>query len=148
MGRTVLVLGDQLSRAAGALAQAEAGTDRIVMVESDATLAQRPWHRQKLAYVLSAMRHFADELRADGFDVSYRRAPTLRAGLEDTDPGRLVVMAPSSWDLRQRLAAWDVAMVPKTRSSWARSGSPGGRRDAGRWDWSPSTAWCAAGTAG
>lgn len=112
MGRTVLVLGDQLNRATGALAAADASTDRIVMVESHAKLRQRPWHRQKLAYVLSAMRHFAEELRDAGFAVEYRSADTLRAGLQDCDPDELVVMAPSSWDLRQRLDDWTVTQVP------------------------------------
>lgn len=112
MGRTVLVLGDQLHRGTGAIARAEPARDRVVMVESDAKLRQRPWHRQKLAYVLSAMRHFAEELRDAGFDVDYRRGRTLREGLGDTDPDALVVMAPSSWDLRQSLDAWGVEQVP------------------------------------
>jgi deoxyribodipyrimidine photolyase-related protein len=112
MGRTVLVLGDQLNRTTGALAAAEPGTDTIVMVESHAKLRQRPWHRQKLGYVLSAMRHFAAELRDAGFTVDYRSAETLRAGLADIDPDGLVVMAPSSWDLRQLLGRWEVHQVP------------------------------------
>lgn len=109
---TVLVLGDQLNRSLGALSSAEPGTDRVRMVESDAKLRQRPWHRQKLTYVLSAMRHFAEELRDAGFDVEYRRAATLRDGLEDVDPDQLVVMAPSSWSLRRLLERWGVAQVP------------------------------------
>lgn len=111
MGRTVLVLGDQLHRSLGALARAEPEADRVVLVESDAKLRQRPWHRQKLTYVLSAMRHFAAELRDAGFTVDHRRAPTLRAGLTDTDPDELIVMAPSSWDLRQMLATWGLEQV-------------------------------------
>jgi deoxyribodipyrimidine photolyase-related protein len=112
MGRTVLVLGDQLNRSLGALAKADPGRDRVVMVESDAKLMQRPWHRQKLAYLLSAMRHFADELRDEGFDVTRRRAVSLRDGLSGVDPAALVVMAPSSWDLRRLLESWGVEQVP------------------------------------
>jgi deoxyribodipyrimidine photolyase-related protein len=111
MGRTVLVLGDQLNRSVGALAKADPGSDRVVMVESDAKLRQRPWHRQKLALVLSAMRHFAAELRDAGFAVTYGRAASLRDGLSGIDPDTLVVMAPSSWDLRQRLQAWGIEQV-------------------------------------
>lgn len=69
MSRTFLVLGDQLNRSIGALAMADPGTDRVVMIESDAMLRQRSWHRQKSAYVLSGMRHFAEELCAAGFEV-------------------------------------------------------------------------------
>jgi deoxyribodipyrimidine photolyase-related protein len=107
----VLVLGDQLSRSTGALARAEPGTDRVVMVESAAKLAQRPWHRQKLVTVLSAMRHFAAELETIGFDVSYRYADDLQSGLSDVEPENLAVMAPSSYGLRRRLARWGVEQV-------------------------------------
>lgn len=111
MTRTVLVLGDQLSRSTGALARADPGIDRVVMVESLAKLRQRPWHRQKLHFVWSGMRHFAEELRDHGFAVEYRQAETLRAGLDDLDPGELVVMAPSAWDLRHTLERWGVEQV-------------------------------------
>lgn len=106
----VLVLGDQLSTATGPLAEADPGTDRVVMVESVAKLCQRPWHRAKLVLVLSAMRHFAEDLRERGFEVAYVHAETLRAGLREagTEPAGTVVMAPSSWDLRQALERWGV----------------------------------------
>ncbi len=112
MARTVLVLGDQLDRRTGALKDAVPGTDRVVMVESFAKLAERPWHHHKLTYLLSAMRHFAAELRDEGFDVTYRREPTLRDGLAGFDPAELVVMAPSRYDLRPRLERWGIEQVP------------------------------------
>jgi deoxyribodipyrimidine photolyase-related protein len=111
VGRTVLVLGDQLDRRTGALRDAEPGRDRIVMIESFSKLRERPWHRHKLTYVLSAMRHFAGELRDAGFDVTYRAADSIRAGLEGFDPDDIVVMAPSHWGMRQTLAAWGVEQV-------------------------------------
>ena len=113
MSRDVLVLGDQLGRGSGALARAEPGRDRIVMVEALAKLRERPWHRQKLAFVWSAMRHLAEELRAEGFEVATTRAATLREGLADlrADPERTVVMAPSSHDLRATLRRWGVEQV-------------------------------------
>ena len=110
-GRTVLVLGDQLSRRTGALAQATPGRDRVLMIETLAKLGARRWHRQKLQYVWSGMRHFADELRDAGFDVDYRRTETLRDGMTHVDADELVVMAPSSYDLRQRLGGWGVEQV-------------------------------------
>ena len=44
---------------------------------------QAEWHRQRLHLVLSAMEHFAAELRSEGFEVDHRRATTLRQGLRD-----------------------------------------------------------------
>lgn len=60
-----------------------ASSDRVTLcfVESLAMGARLPWHRQKLTLVLSAMRHFADALRADGHAVDYRRADDYAAGV-------------------------------------------------------------------
>ncbi|MFI4914876.1 MAG: cryptochrome/photolyase family protein, partial [Phycisphaerales bacterium JB060] len=70
---TLLVLGDQLTRRVGPLAQAGPEDVRVLMVESRAILHGAPHHAQKLAVVLSAMRHFADDLRVDGYEVAYLR---------------------------------------------------------------------------
>lgn len=111
MGRTVLVLGDQLSTDLGALAGADPGRDRVLMVESWAKLAQRPWHRQKLQLLLGAMRRFAAELTDQGFTVDYRQASTLRDALAEHDPASLMATAPSTWDLRERLTRWGIEQV-------------------------------------
>ncbi len=53
----------------------------LCLVESIEMGARLPWHRQKLVLVLSAMRHFADELRAAGHRVDLRRAADFATGL-------------------------------------------------------------------
>jgi deoxyribodipyrimidine photolyase-related protein len=50
----------------------------VLLIESAAALARRPYHRQKLHLVLSAMRHLAGEL---GDRVTVVRARTYREGL-------------------------------------------------------------------
>lgn len=55
----------------------------MLFVESEALISSRRWHRQRLHLVLSAMAHFAAELRAEGFEVDHRRAGTLSRGLQD-----------------------------------------------------------------
>jgi deoxyribodipyrimidine photolyase-related protein len=99
---TVWVLGDQLNRSLGALRTATPGRTRVLLVESAAKLAAKPWHRQRAHLVLSAMRHFGDELRAEGFEVDHRQAPTLAEGfaahVAAYAPARAVAMAPASWD--------------------------------------------------
>ena len=52
-------------------------------VESVAKGASLPWHRQKLVLVLSAMRHFADQLRDAGYRVDMRLADTYEDGIVD-----------------------------------------------------------------
>lgn len=80
---TVWVLGDQLGRTLAALRRAEPSTHRILMVESRAKLTSKSWHVQRAHFVLSSMRHFAAELRDDGFTVDYRSATSLEQGFLD-----------------------------------------------------------------
>ena len=56
--KTVWVLGDQLNRRIGALADAEPGSTRVLLVESEAKLSSKRFHRQRLHLVLTAMRRF------------------------------------------------------------------------------------------
>jgi deoxyribodipyrimidine photolyase-related protein len=95
---TVWVLGDQLNRAIGALAQADPSTHRVLMVESSGALTARPYHRQRLHLVVAAMRRFAAGLRDEGFAVDYREAPSFAAGLaahrEEHSPRRVLATEP------------------------------------------------------
>ena len=66
----IFVLGDQLTRDLSALDGLAPG-DVVLMVEvADETTYGRH-HTQKIALVLSAMRHFAAELRAERITVDY-----------------------------------------------------------------------------
>jgi deoxyribodipyrimidine photolyase-related protein len=59
----------------------EPGAGTVVLVESMAKGSALPYHRKKLVLVLSAMRHFAEELAAEGFEVEIVRAPSYVEGL-------------------------------------------------------------------
>ena len=78
----VWVLGDQLSQAQAALACFAPGEARVLLIESTSVLQQRRYHRQKLVLVWSAMRHFAAELRQQGWGVDHREAVTFAAALQ------------------------------------------------------------------
>ncbi len=69
--RLILILGDQLTQSLSALRHADRATDLIVMAEVQAEGTYVPHHPQKIALILSAMRHFADDLRAQGWQVAY-----------------------------------------------------------------------------
>ena len=85
--------------------QPDAGS--VVLVESRAKGAALPYHRKKLVLVLSAMRHFAEELEADGFDVEIVNAPTyvdgIRRHVEARRSSRVVAMEPREWGLTRAL---------------------------------------------
>ena len=71
--RLILVLGDQLTPGLSALREADKDRDVVVMAEvrDEATYVRH--HVKKIAFTFSAMRHFAEELRADGWQVVYGR---------------------------------------------------------------------------
>ncbi len=113
--QTVWVLGDQLNRSIGALAGADPADARILLIESEGMLSGRPFHRQRLHLVVTAMRRFADELTSAGFDVDYRRSPSLAAGLDahrrEHRPYRVVATEPNSRRVDQLLRDLDVELV-------------------------------------
>ncbi len=69
----IWILGDQLWQGQAALQSAIADHPRppVLLIESLAHGQARPYHQQKLVLVWSAMRHFAEELRAAGWSVTY-----------------------------------------------------------------------------
>lgn len=69
--RLVLVLGDQLTPNMSCLKAADPAQDVVVMAEVMAEGTYVPHHPQKIALILSAMRHFAEELRENGWTVAY-----------------------------------------------------------------------------
>ncbi len=71
MVRLVLVLGDQLTPSVAALRAADKAHDVVVMAEVMGEGTSVPHHPQKIALILSAMRHFAADLRAAGWTVTY-----------------------------------------------------------------------------
>ena len=116
---TVLVLGDQLSTEVGPLARLGPDECRVLMVESTNLLRRHRWHRQRAHLVLSAMRHFARELRAEGYEVDERRCSSIAAGVVEHadafDVDRVLAMAPSSHEGVASLVAAGVELSADER---------------------------------
>ena len=70
----VLLLGDQLTPTIAALRKADKARDIVVMAEVTAEAEYVPHHPKKIALILASMRKFAARLRADNWQVAYRRA--------------------------------------------------------------------------
>lgn len=68
-----LVLADQLNLGIGPWATAKPELSTIVLVESGEWLSRRPYHRQRLAWILLSQRAFAIEAAEAGFQVVYIR---------------------------------------------------------------------------
>jgi deoxyribodipyrimidine photolyase-related protein len=69
--RMIVVLGDQLSHTSAALREMDVTRDVVVMMEVMAESTHVPSHKARAVLFLSAMRHFAHELRERGVRVWY-----------------------------------------------------------------------------
>lgn len=115
-GTLRLLLGDQLTRTISALDGLDPARDVVVMAEVRAEATYVRHHKQKIAFLFSAMRHFAAALEAEGFRVHYVRhdAPdnpgSLGAVLQDAvarhRPSHVVLTEPGEWRVRQMMEEW------------------------------------------
>lgn len=79
--RILYVAHDHLNRNRGVLKNANPATDAVVLVESARMTTGRPWHKERLFFLISSARHFAAQLEAEGFQVRYIKAATTIDGL-------------------------------------------------------------------
>lgn len=116
----ILVLGDQLSLRNAALLAGDRAQDRVLMVEVAEETTYVRHHKKKIAFILSAMRHFCEALRADGWTVDYVRLDdpanrgTFRGEVERAAaqhaPERLCVLEPGEWRVRADMDTWQAAL--------------------------------------
>ena len=111
-----LVLGDQLSHSISSLSDCDKRHDLILICEvmEEATYVKH--HKKKIAFLFSAMRHFAEELRQHGYSVEYVK-------LDDNDntgslqgefercvrrfrPNKAVVTFPGEYRVLKNIQAW------------------------------------------
>lgn len=113
----IVVLGDQLSHAVSSLAAGDRKEDVILMAEvhDEATYVRH--HKKKIAFVLSAMRHFAQELRTAGWAVDYVKLDdpgnggSLKTEVARTaarlQPERILVTEPGEWRVLAMMRDWE-----------------------------------------
>lgn len=115
-GHLRFVLGDQLTREISSLADLDPARDIVLMVEVEAEARYVPHHKQKIAFLLAAMRHFAESLRAEGTRVDYVRLDDagntqsftgeLARAVERHAPASVIVTEPGEWRVREMMADW------------------------------------------
>jgi deoxyribodipyrimidine photolyase-related protein len=117
-GRPVLrfVLGDQLSRGLSSLADASPGRDIVFMAEVMGEATSVRHHKKKIAFLFSAMRHFAQALRDEGFAVDYLELDAadnpgdfggaLRQAVNRHGASRVVMTEPSEWRVLDAAQSW------------------------------------------
>ncbi len=113
----ILILGDQLTPDLTALIGADPARDRVLMGElrDEATYVRH--HKKKIAFLFSAMCHFAEELRAAELRVDYTTldqpdAPGSFTGLiaqavARYKPERIIVTEAGEWRVARDIAGWE-----------------------------------------
>jgi len=71
MAALILVLGDQLTDSLPVIAGAVKSKDTILMAEVREEATYVKHHKKKIAFLFSAMRHFAEHLRDNNYQVNY-----------------------------------------------------------------------------
>ena len=109
----VLVLGDQLDRAASVLDGFDPALDLVWMAEASEESTHVWSSKQRIVLFLSAMRHFAQALRADAVPLRYREltsdapagslAGALKATLRELKVERVLLTQPGDWRVLQAL---------------------------------------------
>ena len=90
---------DQLSDQFGLLSREKPGELGILLVENPEKAARRPYHKQKLAWILVQQRQFALEQAARGVCVNYR----MGSYGAEVPKLKCAVARPAEWELRQEL---------------------------------------------
>lgn len=115
-GSLRFVLGDQLTRSLSSLRGLDKANDVVLMVEvhDEATYVRH--HKQKIAFLFSAMRHFAESLRQEGVKVDYVRlddaanvgtfSGELERAIARQQPEAVFVTEPGEWRVWEMMLDW------------------------------------------
>ena len=109
-----IVLGDQLSQNITSLKNLRKEDDKILMMEvvNEATYVNH--HKKKLILILSAMRHFAEDLKKQGYTVIYSKinnssntfTEELVKQCKNTKPKKIVITHPGEYRVIQEIKKW------------------------------------------
>lgn len=118
-----IILGDQLSHTISSLEGADKDSDIILMCEvmGEATYVRH--HQKKIAFIFSAMRHFAEELKELGYDLFYTKldddqnsgsfSGELGRVLSRKQIERIIVTQPGEYRVLEEIKRWpDIYGIP------------------------------------
>jgi len=126
----IWILGDQLWQAQAALQSAveQRHQTPVIMIESLQHVRERPYHKQKLVLVWSAMRHFAGELKEAGWLVTYCQQQDnfeqpLTAWVRANQVTELRVMQPSDRPFTRLIQSLNlpcpITFIPNNHFLWS-----------------------------
>ncbi len=131
MRNLILVLGDQLNADSAAFDDFDSSRDAVWMAETSEEATHVWCHKLRIAYFLSSMRHFRDELRTGEINVQYHElhvqpaddrgadfAEILSHDVTTLKPERLVIVEPGDFRVGEMLksASRDLGIPLEIRS--------------------------------
>lgn len=131
MDNLLFILGDQLSRALSSLNACAIENTVVLMAEVQEEATYAAHHKKKIAFIFSAMRHFARELQAEGCRVEYVKLDDpgnsgsltgeAKRAVARLCPQRVVLTEPGEWRVARMVRSWEaelgvpVRVLPDTR---------------------------------
>ena len=116
MSALILVMGDQLSFDIPALKAGNKQNDIVLLAELREEASYVRHHKKKIAFLFSAMRHFAEALRAEGWQVDYIKltdkdnthsfASEAERALHRHQLDKILVTHPSEYRVLQNITHW------------------------------------------
>lgn len=111
------IFADQLSLSISSLKDCDRSKDLILMCEVWQEATYVPHHKKKIAFLFSAMRHFAQTLRQEGFSVLYTKLDDpqnagsfrkeLQRALAEQQIERIVVTHPGEYRVLEDIKRWE-----------------------------------------
>jgi deoxyribodipyrimidine photolyase-related protein len=121
LGKLIYILGDQLSTKISSLVRADKAHDVVLMCEVMAEATYVGHHKKKIAFIFSAMRHFALELRDRGYRVRYTHiddednagsfTSELARAIVEEKPDSVCVTEPGEWRVLAEMRRWRENLV-------------------------------------
>jgi len=116
MTNLCIVLGDQLSHSISSLSGIDKKNDVVIMSELMSEFTYVRHHKKKIAFILSAMRHFAKELRDRQITVDYTYLDDayntgslkneVQKAIQKYRPVKIIITFPSEYRIEKDIEQW------------------------------------------
>ncbi|WP_107666967.1 cryptochrome/photolyase family protein [Cyanothece sp. BG0011] len=127
----IWILGNQLHSEQAALLSCKNNKQEtpVIFIESHNYIQEKPYHQQKLVLVFSAMRHFAEELSSQGWQVSYKIAqdfePSLNAWINQHKITELRLVTPCDRPFSRLIESFkldcQIKFIPNNHFLWSQA---------------------------
>ncbi|AVP87746.1 deoxyribodipyrimidine photo-lyase or [Candidatus Phycorickettsia trachydisci] len=109
-----IILQDQLTETISSLDGIDKNLDCVMMCEAKEEFTNVPHHPIKIAFLISAMRLFAEELRSKGYKVRYvpldggcnSLDDEVKNAIEELKPDSIVITEPYDWRVWEKIQNW------------------------------------------